>query len=54
MFCVFQNFKSKLGFLATQMPLPDTHEDIWRLQYERSSKTVVMLNELHPSDEVSI
>ena len=50
---VFQNFKSKLGFIATQMPLLDTQEDLWRLLYDRRSKTLVMLNELDADDEVS-
>ena len=50
----FQNFKSKLGFIATQMPLPDTREDLWRLQYDRSSKTIVMLNELVEGDKVHV
>ena len=40
--------------MATQMPLPDTQEDLWRLLYDRSSKTVIMLNELDTADEVSV
>ena len=39
--------------MATQMPLPDTQEDLWRLLYDRSSKTVIMLNELDTADKVS-
>ena len=39
--------------MATQMPLPDTQEDLWRLLYDRSSKTVIMLNELDTVDKVS-
>ena len=51
---VFQSFKNKYGMMATQMPLPDTQEDLWRLLYDRSSKTVIMLNELDTADEVSV
>ena len=40
--------------MATQMPLPDTQEDLWRLLYDRSSKTVIMLNELDTGDKVSV
>ena len=53
MYCVFQSFKNKYGMMATQMPLPDTQEDLWRLLYDRSSKTVIMLNELDTADKVS-
>ena len=52
--CMFQSFKNKYGMMATQMPLPDTQEDLWRLLYDRSSKTVIMLNELDTADEVSV
>ena len=40
--------------MATQMPLPDTQEDLWRLLYDRSSKTVIMLHELDTADKVSV
>ena len=48
-----QNFKSKLGCIATQMPFPHTQEDLWRLLYDRASKTIVMLNEIDQNDEVT-
>ncbi|XP_064605996.1 receptor-type tyrosine-protein phosphatase alpha-like [Liolophura sinensis] len=38
------------AFLVTQMPLPSTVADFWRLLYDYQSDTVVMLNEFSRDD----
>ncbi|KAI0223347.1 Receptor-type tyrosine-protein phosphatase T [Lamellibrachia satsuma] len=38
-------------FFATQMPLPDTRVDLWRLVEDHECIAIVMLNELQPEDE---
>ncbi|XP_070563073.1 receptor-type tyrosine-protein phosphatase kappa-like isoform X2 [Ptychodera flava] len=44
-------YKRKDAFLATQMPLPNTIVDFWRLLYDYKSCSVVMLNAMDPTDE---
>ncbi|GFN95135.1 receptor-type tyrosine-protein phosphatase t, partial [Plakobranchus ocellatus] len=39
--------------LVTQMPLPDTVTDFWRLVYDHKSHCIVMLNEVETNDDVS-
>ncbi|RUS88217.1 hypothetical protein EGW08_004049, partial [Elysia chlorotica] len=39
--------------LVTQMPLPDTVFDFWRLIYDHRSHCIVMLNEVETNDDVS-
>ena len=41
-------------FIATQMPLPDTKVDFWRMIYDYKCKTVIMLNTIDPNDKVCI
>ena len=36
------------------MPLPNTIRDIWRLCYDHKSTSIVMLNDLDESDEVTV
>ncbi|XP_077981179.1 receptor-type tyrosine-protein phosphatase kappa-like [Glandiceps talaboti] len=44
-------YKRKDAFLATQMPLPYTVIDFWRMLYDHKSCSVVMLNSMDQSDE---
>lgn len=50
--CV-QGYKCKSEYIITQMPLPHTVIDLWRLVYEHGVGTLVMLNPWDPDDEVS-
>ncbi|XP_072041031.1 receptor-type tyrosine-protein phosphatase T-like [Amphiura filiformis] len=43
-------YKGKAMYLGTQMPLPNTVDDIWRLVYDYESTTIVMLNAASHSD----
>lgn len=49
---VFQSYTSRDGFILTQMPLPNTVIDFWRLVYDHNISAIVMLNDLDPNDEV--
>lgn len=49
--CV-QGYKCKSEYIITQMPLPHTVIDLWRLVYEHGVGTLVMLNPWDPDDEV--
>ncbi|XP_077981181.1 receptor-type tyrosine-protein phosphatase F-like isoform X2 [Glandiceps talaboti] len=39
-------YTRKDAFLVTQMPLPDTVVDFWRMVYDHKSYTIVMLNDM--------
>ena len=49
---IFQSFKKHNYYVVTQMPLPNTQTDFWRLVYDHQLHSVVMLNELDQSDDV--
>ncbi|XP_052775132.1 uncharacterized protein LOC128213461 isoform X2 [Mya arenaria] len=42
---------NKKGFLLTQMPLPHTVTDFWRLVYDQHIRNVVMMNNVDDDDE---
>ncbi|KAK6188530.1 hypothetical protein SNE40_004688 [Patella caerulea] len=49
---VFVNsYHRKDAFIVTQMSLPNTVVDFWRLVYDHNSSCIVMLNELDLNDE---
>lgn len=49
---VFLNgYRRKDAFIVTQMPLPNTVVDFWRLVYDHNSYCIVMLNEMSGKDE---
>ena len=50
----FQSCTNKTGFLLTQMPLPNTVTDFWRLVYDQHVCNVVMLNNHNEDNEVSL
>ena len=43
---LFQGYKHKGAFLATQAPLESTAEDLWRMVWEQWSASIVMLSTL--------
>ena len=49
----FQGYMGATLFIATQMPLPNTAVDFWRMIYDYKCKTVIMLNVLDPSEKVT-
>ena len=49
-----QGYMGGTLFIATQMPLPDTKVDFWRMIYDYKCKTVIMLNTIDPNDKVCI
>ena len=42
------------AYIVTQMPMPNTVADFWRLLYDYHSDTVVMLNEFDRNDKVRL
>ncbi|XP_059151900.1 receptor-type tyrosine-protein phosphatase T-like [Physella acuta] len=44
-------YTQKDQFIVTQMPLPTTVADFWRMLYDTSSDTIVMLNEFDRNDK---
>ncbi|BFY99631.1 hypothetical protein BsWGS_02670 [Bradybaena similaris] len=44
-------YTQKDQFLVTQMPLPTTVADFWRMLYDTTSDTIVMLNEFDRNDK---
>ncbi|KAL4236563.1 hypothetical protein ACF0H5_004948 [Mactra antiquata] len=45
------SYTQRDAFIVTQMPLPNTVADFWRLLYDYHSDTVVMLNEFDRNDK---
>ncbi|XP_033097034.1 receptor-type tyrosine-protein phosphatase epsilon-like [Anneissia japonica] len=43
-------YRQKDKFIATQMPLPNTVGDMWRLIFDWNVRSVVMLNDMDPDD----
>ena len=43
---LLQTCLNKSAFLLTQMPLPHTVTDFWRLVYDQHVSTVVMMNNI--------
>ncbi|XP_064596820.1 receptor-type tyrosine-protein phosphatase alpha-like [Liolophura sinensis] len=39
-----RGYENKFAYISTQMPLPDTIIDFWRLVLEQRSSTIIMLN----------
>lgn len=54
MYYQFQSYTRRDGFVLTQMPLPNTVIDFWRLIHDHNVAAIVMLNEVDQCDEVHI
>ena len=48
-----QSYLTRDQNIVTQMPLPDTIPDIWRMIYDYNLGTIVMMNTLDSKDPVS-
>ena len=42
----------KDAYIITQMPLPHTVNDLWRMLFDHKSCSVIMLNAMDEHDEV--
>ncbi|KAI0234205.1 Receptor-type tyrosine-protein phosphatase alpha [Lamellibrachia satsuma] len=52
---VFVNgYRKKHAFIATQMPLPNTQVDFWRMVDDFDVVAIVMINPLTPGDETAL
>ena len=49
-----QSYKARGHYVATQMPLPNTISDFWRLVHEHNCHTIVMLNPITTEDPVGL
>ncbi|GFS22210.1 receptor-type tyrosine-protein phosphatase kappa [Elysia marginata] len=45
------SYTQKDQFIVTQMPLPTTLADFWRMMYDTGSSTIIMLNEFDRNDK---
>ena len=52
--CCYQGYRKKHAFIATQMPLPNTQVDFWRMVDDFDVAAIVMINPLTPGDEVGL
>jgi protein tyrosine phosphatase len=43
LFKLFQSYTTFVGYLATQLPLPDTKVDFWTMIRDHSSSTIVLI-----------
>ena len=54
LYILFQTCSNKNAFLITQMPLPTTVTDFWRLVYDQHATNIVMVNNTSDDDDVSL
>ena len=47
-----QGYRRKDMFIGTQMPMPNTTADFWRMVYDYKATCIVMLNPLDQKDKV--
>ncbi|XP_038066684.1 receptor-type tyrosine-protein phosphatase mu-like [Patiria miniata] len=45
------SYRKKNGYIGTQMPMPSTVVDFWRMVYDHKVTSIVMLNALDPKDK---
>ena len=50
---MFQGFLKRNAYIITQMPLPHTVIDFWRMVYEHGCSSIIMLNSMEDEDDVS-
>jgi len=51
--CIVVCFRYRAAYIATQGPLADTVDDLWRMLWEHNSTIVVMLTKLKEMGRVS-
>jgi len=49
---LLKGYRASNAYIITQMPLPHTVIDLWRMIYEHKCGTIVMLNPWDESDTV--
>ena len=49
---IAQGYRNRNAYIITQMPLPHTVIDLWRMVFEHKCGTIVMLNEWDETDQV--
>lgn len=52
-FLIFQGYKKKGAYLATQAPLENTVADVWRMVWEKQSSCIVLLCQLEEDELTS-
>jgi protein tyrosine phosphatase len=50
---IFQGYGEKDSYILTQMPLADTVKDFWRIVGDTGASTIVMMNLVDGTYEVS-
>jgi len=50
--CHVKGYRASNAYILTQMPLPHTVIDLWRMIYEHKCGTIVMLNHWDETDTV--
>lgn len=50
---MIDGYRQRCAYIATQGPLPETTEDLWRMLWEHNSTIVVMLTKLKEMGRVS-
>ena len=52
--CCVQGYRASNAYIVTQMPLPHTVIDLWRMVHEHKCGTIVMLNPWDEADTVRL
>ena len=52
-FVCYQGYRERRAYIATQLPLPDTVVDLWRLLYDHKCSSIFLLEQPNTDDEVN-
>ena len=52
--CIFlnQGYRERRAYIASQLPLPNTVVDLWRLLYDHKCSSISLLEQPNPDDKV--